>query len=172
LYIDNGLNNWPDDIEPEMQNPDKIKEQDDEYKQWLPIPSTVTNAEIEDLEKQLNYKLPDRYKIYLQYKHFYELYIGEAQFTGQEIRGWRRNLVDMAFDGYPKEFLIDKGYIPFAHWSDWGLLCFDTNKPCINFDYPIVLWDHERWDTFEPYAANFYELLLKLDAEEIKNNEG
>jgi hypothetical protein len=75
----------------------------------------------------------------------------------------------MAFDGYPREFLIDQGYIPFADWSDWGMLCFDTNRRDTNYEYPIVLWDHERWDEYEPFSDNFSELLLKLDSESTQN---
>lgn len=36
--------------------------------------------------------------------------------------------MEMIFDVYPTEFLIEKGYVSFAEWSDWGLLCFDTNR--------------------------------------------
>jgi len=161
-WLDKGLNALPCKIETEMA---KANEPigNEGWQKWYPIESTASDSEIEALETQLNYKLPTSYKDFLKHKHFYELYISEARFSGQEIRNWRRHLIDMAFDGYPKEFLIDKGYIPFAVWSDWGLLCFDTNKPAKENEYPIVLWDHERWDEFEEYSDNFENLISKLD---------
>ena len=72
----------------------------------------------------------------------------------------------MIFDGYPREYLIDKGYVPFADWSDWGLLCFDTNRNTNDHNYPIVLWDHEIADEVQDLYKNFYDLLVKLDEEE------
>ena len=162
LWIDKGLNTLPGKIEPEMANENEPMNNEG-WQKWYPIKSTVTNLELEELEMQLHFKLPTSYKSFLKYKHFYELYIFEARFSGQEIRNWRRHLIDMAFDGYPQEFLIDKGYIPFADWSDWGLLCFDANKPAKDNEFPIVLWDHERWDEFEDYSENFENLISKLD---------
>lgn len=168
-WVDNGLNSLPQKIELKMTNPDE-EPNEEGWQKWYPIDSTITDTEIEELETQLNFQLPSSYKTYLKYKHFYELYISEARFSGQEIKGWRRYLVDMAFDGYPRELLIDKGYIPFADWSDWGVLCFDTNQPNSDFEYPVVLWDHERCDTFESYSENFTKLLLTLDTKSRINS--
>jgi hypothetical protein len=168
-WIEKGLNALPGKTEPEMTNPNHPIDGEG-WQRWYPIDSTVTDSEIEDLENQLNYRLPKSYKIFLKHKHFCELYISEAHFSGQEIRKWRRHLVDMAFDGYPREFLIDKGYIPFAVWSDWGVLCFDTNIKNMDNEYPIVCWDHEHRDDFDPFSTNFHELLLKLDKESADND--
>jgi hypothetical protein len=161
-WIDKRLNASPGKIESEMTNPNEPRDEEG-WQKWYPIDSTVADSEIEELEQQLNFRLPGSYKIFLKHKHFYELYISEARFSGQEIRNWKRHLINRAFDGYPREFLIDKGYIPFADWSDWGLLCFDTNKLSADNDYPVVLWDHERWDEFEPFSENFHSLIVKLD---------
>ncbi len=75
----------------------------------------------------------------------------------------------MIFDGYPTEYLIEKGYIPFADWSDWGLICFDTNKSKENNNYPIVLWDHEMANEVQNQYKNFYNMITKLHEEERKN---
>ncbi len=161
-WIDNGLNRLPDATAPEMAKPDEPIDEEG-WQTWYPINSTISDTEIEELEEQLKIKLPTQYKSFLKYKHFYELYIYQARFSGQEIRTWRRHLIDMAFDGYPREFLFDKGYLPFADWSDWGLLCFNTNNPSTDNEYPIVLWDHERWEEFEEFSSDFNSLLIKLD---------
>lgn len=162
IWIDKGLNTLSRKIESEMTITNESADKE-AWNKWYPIKSIVNDSELEVLETQLNFKLPKSYKAFLKHKHFYELYISEARFSGQEIRNWRRHLIDMAFDGYPREFLIDKGYIPFADWSDWGLLCFDANKQAKDNEYPIVLWDHERWDEFEDYSENFENLISKLD---------
>jgi hypothetical protein len=168
-WIDKGLNKLPDATEPEMAKSDEPID-DEGWQTWHPITSTISDTEIQELEEQLKVKLTTQYKSFLKYKHFYELYINQARFSGQEIRTWRRHLVDMAFDRYPREFLIDKGYLPFADWSDWGLLCFNTNKPSTDNEYPIVLWDHERWEEFEEFSTDFNSLLVKLD--KLSNNNG
>lgn len=169
VWIDNGINSLPVKIEPEMANSSE-PENNEGWQKWYPIDSTVTDSEVEEIENQLKFKLPNSYKAFLKHKHFYELYISEAHFSGQEIRNWKLHLSDMAFKGYPREFLIDKGYIPFANWSDWGLLCFDTNKSNANSEYSIVLWDHDRYDKFESFSEDFQSLLSKLDFESNLND--
>tara|TARA_R110001583_G_scaffold127391_2_gene278990 strand:- start:430 stop:669 length:240 start_codon:yes stop_codon:yes gene_type:complete len=74
----------------------------------------------------------------------------------------------MIFNGYPSEDLIEKGRIPFANWSDWGLLCFDTTADCKNNNYPIVLWDHEVYDEFQIQYSDFENMITKLAQEHEK----
>lgn len=167
-WVDKGLNMLPGDTEPAMT--DGGGANNEGWMKWFPIDSTVTDEAITAVEKQLGYKLPNRYIAFLKHKFFYELYIFEARFSEHVINQWQQQLPDMAFDGYPREFLIDKGYIPFADWYDWGMLCFDTNGKNADFDYPIIMWDHERWDEYEPFSNNFHELLLKLDREDTANS--
>jgi hypothetical protein len=56
-----------------------------------------------------------------------------------------------------------------VNWSDWGLLCFDTNRNKDDKNYPVVLWDYEMADKFQDQYKDFYDLLTKLDVEERKN---
>ena len=104
-WIEKGIHSLPGRIEPEMANPNEPMNEEG-WQKWYPIDSTVTDTEIEELEKQLNFKLPKDYKIFLKHKHFYELYIYEARFSGHIIRDWKRHLITMAFDGYPREFEV------------------------------------------------------------------
>lgn len=165
--IDNELNILPIKIEPEMADPNQDK--NEEWQTWLPIDSKVTDAEIDEMENRIGYKFPNDYKTFLKHKHFYELQISEASFCEHPVNTWRASLSEMIFDGYPTEFLIDKGYIPFINWSDWGLLCFDTNRSQDDNNYPIVLWDHEMAEEFQDQYQDFYDLVIKLDEEERKN---
>lgn len=163
------INSKPGDVEAEML--DSSADNNKEWKNWLPIKSTVTDSELSELEKEIGHRLPDSYKRFLKIKHFYELYIAECSFCSHPINTWRAKLMEMIFDGYPSEDLIETGRIPFASWSDWGLLCFDTTAECENNDYPIVLWDHEVYDQFEFQYSNFENMLEELAIEHEEQKE-
>lgn len=165
--LDKKLNMLPMHIEPEMADPSQDKSED--WKTWFPISSKVTDEEIEGFEKQIGIGLPKDYKTFLKHKHFYDLYILEVSFCAHPVNIWRAKQVDKIFNGWPTEFLIDRGYLPFADWSDWGLLCFDTNDKKQDNNYPIVLWDHEIAEKVQHKFIDFYDLLVKLDEERKKN---
>ena len=162
-----GLNKLPGQIEAEMADANHNKSE--EWRIWFPIDSKATDTEIEDFETLIGYRLPNDYKTFLKHKHFYNLHISEASFFEHPVNSWQASLIENIFNGYPKEFLIDKGFVPFADWSDWGLLCFDTSKNKQNHNYPIVLWDHEMADKVEDRYNDFYDLMIKAD-EEDKNS--
>ncbi len=163
FWISEELNTQVRAVEPEMSDPNQDQRVD--WKTWYPIPSKVTDEEIKEFELRLGHKLPESYKRFLKYKHFYELAIGECTFCEHPVNTWRTSLSNMIFDGYPREYLIDEGRIPFASWSDWGLLCFDTTASVADHNYPIVLWDHERSDEYEEKYADFETMIVKLDQE-------
>lgn len=162
--VDRGINSAPIQIESEMA--DQHQDKNADWKTWFPIDSQVTDAEIEEFEKQIGYKLPEDYKTFLKHKHFYHLYISEVSFCSHPIHSWKDSQINMIFDGAPTEFLIEKGYVPFADWSDWGLLCFDTNRNKEDHNYPIVLWDHEIDDKVQDRYEDFYDMLTELDFDE------
>ncbi|WP_347217920.1 SMI1/KNR4 family protein [Chryseobacterium sp.] len=154
FWIDHELNQLPCDIEAEMLAPDQANE---EWKFWLPIKSTITDAELQEFETETGFAFPDDFKTFLKHKHFYELQISEVSFCSLPVNTWRTSLREMMFETYSREFLFDKGYVPFAVYSDWGLLCFDTHN-----NNAIVRWDHEIEDSFEYQYKNFYELLTEI----------
>ncbi len=165
-WVDLELNSMPGDVEPEMADPDQDKE--DEWRTWIPVTGKVKDSEIEEIEIRTGHPFPDDYKTFLKHRHFYELQIAEVSFCEHPVNTWRASLSEMIFNGYPRELLIGKGYIPFAGWSDWGLLCFDTSRNQADRNYPVVLWDHEREDEFRDQYRDFYDLMIKLDEEERK----
>ena len=156
--MDWGGNSLPIKIALEMF----LEDDKDDWQKWKPIPSRVSDEEIEELESRLGCKLPDDYITFLKYKHFYELIVGEVEFYPHPIHSWRKELSEAIFEGYPRVYLFEKGYIPFANWSDWGMLCFDTNRGS-NTDYPIVLWDHETVDEVQEQYENFMDMIQKID---------
>lgn len=157
------LNKLPKEIANAMT--DSKQDKTEEWRVWNPIKSTVSDLEIEEIESRLGHEFPLSYKRFLKHKHFYVLQIGECSFCEHPIGTWRTTLMEMILNGYPREFLIDKGKIPFANWSDWGLLCFDTTTNQINNEYPIVLWDHEFLNQFTPKHESFEKMIIELDVE-------
>ncbi|MCE7995176.1 MAG: SMI1/KNR4 family protein [Roseivirga sp.] len=119
---------------------------------WKPIESLITDDEILEVENELKYPLPESFKAYLKYKNFYELDVMSEVFLFRPlIPGiWKNNILDATFNGYPREFIYDKGLIPFGRYSDWGLTCFNTNKSAGGAEYEIVIWDHD-----DPYESEF-----------------
>lgn len=167
--IDFDINKLPRSIEQDMLDP--MQETGEEWKKWLPLESRVTDLEIEEFEGRIGHKLPSDYVFFLKYKHFYELNIGEGVMCEHPVNTWRASLSAMIYNGYPRKFLIDKGLIPFAGMSDWGLLCFDTNRGYLNANYPVVLWDHEVVDWHTDYAPSFRMALRRLDKDYKKMQE-
>jgi hypothetical protein len=72
---------------------------------------------------------------------------------------WKVSITKAVFGGCPKELLIEKGYLPFADYSDWGLLCFCVRKPNSEGEYPIYRWDHEQPEKFEFFAPDLRSAL-------------
>lgn len=138
---------------------DDSKQQNDDWIPWKPIPSTISDQDVIDWEKELGYTLPPSYKRLLQYKHFYELSLKrrEVNFFSCCVRDWKLTLRDHIFQSWYPDELIGKGYIYFADWEDWGILCFDTSSTQ-DEEYPIVLFDHEDMH-IDHIAANLLELL-------------
>lgn len=161
IVVENEFNKYPGEIAAEMTDPAYASQ--DGWGTWFPIDSTVTARDIESFEVQLGHKLPEDYKTFLRHKHFYELHISEASFCSHPVHTWLEHQHKMIFHGWPTEELIERGYIPFADWSDWGLLCFNVNSHFEENDYSIVLWDHDDRDEVKKVAYNFKDLLIRLD---------
>ncbi|RZK30098.1 MAG: SMI1/KNR4 family protein, partial [Hymenobacter sp.] len=112
---------------------------------WKPIPSTVTERDLHELERRMGLRYPALYKEFLRYKHFYEFWSEqEINFFRHGIYEWKDNLLAHYFASWDPAKLIAQGYIYFADYADWGIICFDTTKqrPGDN-DCPVILIDHE-----------------------------
>ncbi|GAA0892995.1 hypothetical protein GCM10009122_26740 [Fulvivirga kasyanovii] len=141
---------------------------------WKAIPSLIEDSEISKLEQELKFKLPDSFKYYLKYKNFFELDVlsNVLMFTPLMPEIWAKKILDSTFNGYPREFIYDKGLIPFTNYSDWGLTCFNTNNSSEGSDYQIVVWDHENPEEFETKAKNFASLLESIVDNYENNKDG
>lgn len=134
-WIECGMNTTGVPVEPDMADPEASSEGEG-LQIWLPINSRVTDTEIKELEIEIGHRLPNDYKTFLKHKHFYQLQISEACFFKHPVNRWKDHFLKEILDGWPPENLLKKGYIPFADWSDWGLLCFDTNRNDSGNNYP------------------------------------
>jgi hypothetical protein len=163
--LEAGVNNWPSDVHPLMSDAQPSPYADEGYTNWLPIASTVTDEQLASVEALIGYQLPTDYKAFLQYKHFYELLIGQAEFFAHAAGDWMDSLLSEYQLNQPASPL-HKNLIPFASWGGTGdLLCFDVSRNNESCDYPVVVWDHESADYFEDFSLNFSHLLVQLDAE-------
>jgi hypothetical protein len=158
-WVDKELNILPTTIESDMVDPLHMP---DTWNKWLPVECQISDDELNSLEKTIGAPLPEDYKTFLKHKHFYELHIDEAIFYKHPKSTWKDCLSRMMLQKYPPQHLINKGYIPFVKWSDWGVLCFDTNRN-YNTDYPIVLWESEIPDIYHRAYENFFEFLTTVD---------
>lgn len=154
---------------------DETKENGGEgWSYWKPLPSAVTEKEIAQLESYFKHKLPESYKFFLHQKHFIELYFG--QYSIRFFSNLPAELVPH-FEETIKELywnLPKRNYIPFAHLSDYGVLCFDANKKVTDNDYPVVEFNHEDgYHQPELYSKNFLEMFPEFNGhldDWIKNN--
>jgi hypothetical protein len=132
---------------------------------WKVIPSTVTDKQIQEYEKQLCLRLPDSYKFFVKYKNFIEMSLGEYQvvFFKNLSTDWMETLLEQS--QYYREHLEGRGLIPFADYSDYGVVCFDSNASTGDgLEYPVVWLDHEDgFDQVNPLARNFTHLIRSCE---------
>lgn len=133
---------------------------------WKSIPSTITDLNIEKFELEIGKALPQSYKLFLKYKHFMNLNIPDKMIhfpgivLGEELSFLKENISNIL----EPELIIGKGYIYFADFEDFGMLCFNTNVKAKNNEYPIVYIDNDNLEEIHLYADNF-KALLEGDSE-------
>lgn len=157
----------PGDIPLEMLN--TSIPQKDEWKEWKPIDSIITDDDINKLENKIGLPIPLSYRYYLKYKHFYGLKIPDHSVNlPHHLPDKELTLLqEYILEGLDPEYLIERNYIYFADFNDYGILCFDANEPEKNNEFKIVYIDHERLEDTHLYANNFREL---LEADSEKGN--
>lgn len=177
-YVDNaigrlealGVNASPDPNMPvEMYADGETGQQ--EWKHWQGIDSIVTDEDLNQLEQQIGYKLPLPYRQLLQYRHFYKLdNVGEINLLSHVYGRWKDILLDQYYNYNEPDEIIHKGYVPFAYYSDWGIVCFDTNR-MTDGDCPVVMLDHEcLWDDPVP-VEELYPSVQVMFSELVKEQQ-
>src|SRR5439155_13281080 len=115
--------------------------------EWRVLPSTLTEAEVTELENKFGINLPPLFRAYLLARfhlfdqvtsHRYDQLILMTGTPAGKPLALLLHLVS-AWGS-----LIDAGFIPFAEWGDgWGPMCFDTGRRAPDGDCPLVRMDHE-----------------------------
>ena len=133
-----------------------------EYKTWRPIDSIIDEENLDNLEAELNFKLPKSYREFLMYKHFLELNIDDfcIDFPRHLPDKSLKDLKQKAIDFYEPGYLLEHKLFYFADFCDCGLICFDAKEQKENNEYDIVYIDHEDIERKYFYAHNFKGLLL------------
>ncbi|MBD0400586.1 SMI1/KNR4 family protein [Flammeovirga sp. EKP202] len=157
----------PDDIPDEML--DKSIEPSEGYQGWKPINSIIDDNDLDKVESKIGHKLPQSYREFLKYKHWFGLRIPDhaVNFPDHKPDKELSFLSEKVFEYMEPELIIGKGYIYFADFEDYGILCFDTNHEKENDEYRIVYINHEDLDDIHLYANSFTEL---LEADEEAGN--
>ncbi len=172
IISQNDMMYLPGQIPVAMQ--DDTKPVTDDWLPWKPIASTVSASDISELEQVISSRYPKLYVEFLQYKHFCELWpVAEITFFGHEIDSWKEELLSHYQKSWLPEKLIGQGLIYFANYSDWGIVCFNTNEQrSDDYDCPIIMIDHELlFDNPVPKKtlySSFSEMMKSL-LEEQKN---
>jgi len=124
---------------------------------WRPIPSIVTNADLDALEDETSLAFPPLYRDFLHYLHFIELTETGIRFERHLPDTWRDSLRKAYFRSWPRKHTLDAGLLPFGDESfmDAGPVCFDTRHRLSDGDCPIVFWDHESEGTDEAVRKMF-----------------
>lgn len=136
----------------------------EDSKSWKPCEANISGEEIEELEKYFGINLPEDYKEYLKYKHFYEIYWNlDIKLYPKPKDTWNDILkrVNEKF----KDYILDNGLFSIGQWSDYGNIAVNLS----NFN--IVFVDYETGDYSDIIAENFTGLLtlaLKSNEAEIK----
>jgi hypothetical protein len=120
----------------------------DGWVEWRVLPSTLTEAEVTQLENKFSMQLPPIFRAYLlarfhmfdqvtSAKHDELIFMTDTP-AGKPLAPLERLL------NSPWRPLISAGFIPFAEWRDsCGPMCFDTERRAPDGDCPIVWMDHE-----------------------------
>jgi hypothetical protein len=139
----NGLMHHPSKPPKPMRDPSTPRKGD--WYPWIDIPSTVTDIDLNELEKEIGLWYPPLYRDFLKYKHFIDLTEDGIRFPQHLPNLWNEKLKELYHASWVPERIIGIGLLPFGSESllDAGPVCFDTRNQLPRGDYPVVFWDHE-----------------------------
>ncbi|MFK8006055.1 MAG: SMI1/KNR4 family protein [Saprospiraceae bacterium] len=136
-------------------------ETEEDYIGWKAIPSQITDKELLEFEEELNCKLPNSYKHFLQYKYFMELHLQDVAIRLHHFfpKSKLEKLEKMNLDSSFSKEILRKGYFYFADFYDFGLLTFDTNQPKEENEFEIVFFMYDDLKNKYLYSKSFTELM-------------
>lgn len=128
---------------PDSMRDDSISPSDDWFG-WKAIPSTVTELDLNALERETGLPFPPLYREFLRYRHFVDLTNCGVRFERHFPGSWANALRQLYFQSWRRERIVDVGLLPFGSESlmDSGPVCFDIKRRDASGDCPVVFWDH------------------------------
>lgn len=106
------LMRWPGKL-PDAMRDDSISPSDD-WIGWKAIPSTVTDADLNALERETGLPFPPLYREFLRYRHFVDLTEVGVRFERHLSNDWAKVLRKAYFHSWPRERILDVGLLPFG----------------------------------------------------------
>lgn len=120
---------------------------------WEPVDAAVTDEDILGIEKQYGIRLPDSYKAYLQYKHFYTIFFQpDIKLYPKPVDDWQAILFE--HNDEMREDLLEQGYFAIGDYSDHGVICLALD------DHRVVMIDHEEDE--EVLGSSFVDFLENI----------
>lgn len=122
---------------------------------WKAIPTTISDADLDALEREAGLEFPPLYRDFLRYRHFVELTETGVRFERHISDEWQATLRELY--SYSRKYMLDVGLLPFGSecYMDAGQACFDTRFRLPDGDCPVVFWDHEWVGTPKEIGALF-----------------
>ncbi len=127
----------------------------DDWIGWKAIPTTISDADLDALEREAGLEFPPLYRDFLRYRHFVDLTETGVRFERHISDEWQARLRELY--SYSRKYMLDVGLLPFGWESfmDAGDACFDTRFRLPDGDCPVVFWDHEWIGTPKEIGALF-----------------
>ena len=98
---------WPGNVPDAMRDASIQPSRD--WIGWRPIPSTVTDQDLNGLESETGLKYPPLYREFLEHKHFVGLTDFGVRFERHIIGVWQDTLRKAYFHSWPRELIVDRG---------------------------------------------------------------
>lgn len=141
---------------------------------WMPLVSTVTEADIHELEAAIGRPFPTLYVIFLRYRHFYALDdAAGVSFIRHGVEDWKASLWDHYFFLQEPGTLRQQGYIQFAYDPELKPICFDLNhRTPDGQDCAIVrvLSKYQDPAPTQRLYSSFFDLLLAMRAAQARRD--
>jgi len=156
LFYDMEGNIPADMLDLERKVPPELEDEDDEWRFWKPVPSTITDEEIDGLETRLGAVFPPAFRAVLKAYHLVSWtsagmsdghggYVGGCMSLSLPSLTTELRLAELE-RGAAEDWgnLIRAGYLPFAVGEDGqGPICFDLERMDSRYDYPVVWMLHD-----------------------------
>lgn len=133
---------------------------DEESCLWKPINSEITDQDIDELENHYSIKLPDDYKYYLKYKHFYQIFYSLDIKLYPNPKGTWIDILKQQNDESREYGFGTEDHFVIGEYIDYAYIAINVKNN------KIEMLD---WGIFEtlPLADSFAEMLsLALDKKE------